>query len=276
MVRPATAFTYAPTGVYRRLPGPVQRWARDAYYRYVYGGTKTEIRREFARTFFGSEHELHRLQQEFYDLGGDETIEQARERHAELTDGANMAEIAIESVSTYYALIRALDPDVLVETGVCNGVSTYGLLLAVHENGNGHLTSIDYPVYESDVEADHADEPADHVGQAIIPDGHEPGWFIPDTLRDNWTLNLGLSQQELPKLRCEIDEIDFFVHDSGHTLPCMMFEFELAWNWLGPGGVLVSDDILWDGHGAFDRFVEERCEEGNYGYAGSNTGYAIR
>jgi hypothetical protein len=276
MVRPATAFTYAPTGLYERLPGPAKQLAQDVYYRRVYGGTKDEIVRDFAETFFGGTHEYDRLRGEFYDLGGPETIERARERHAELTDGANVADVAIETACTYYALIRAIDPDVLVETGVCNGVSTYGLLLALQQNDRGHLYSVDYPVRAGDDLGDHGDEPADHVGEAIIPAGHDPGWFIPEEVRDRWTLTLGLSQIELPKLRCEIEEIDFFVHDSGHTLPCMMFEFELAWNWLRPGGVLLSDDILWDGHGAFDRFTEERCAEGNYGYAGSNTGYAIR
>lgn len=275
MIHPAKAHKLAPTGLYERLPDPVQQRVQDVYYRLVYGGTKDELLREFAETFFDGVDEYERLTGEFYDLGGAETIERARARHERVTGGAESAEIAIETASWYYALVRTLQPDTLVETGVCNGVSTYGLLLALNENGNGHLTSIDYPFHDGDAVSEH-DAPADHLGQAVIPEGEDPGWFIPDELRDRWTLRLGLSQEELPKLRSEIDEIDFFVHDSGHSLPCMLFEFELAWNWLRPGGVLLSDDVLWDGHGAFDLFVEERCDGSNYGYAGANTGYAIR
>jgi predicted O-methyltransferase YrrM len=44
-----------------------------------------------------------------------------------------------------YALLRELRPDVAVETGVCNGVSTAFLLLALDRNAHGALHSIDLP-----------------------------------------------------------------------------------------------------------------------------------
>ncbi len=275
MIAPGRAHELAPTGLYDRLPAVLRGWLEDRYYRRVYGGTKAELRRTFAETFFESPAELDRLRDEFHELGGTETIERARERHAELTDGAEMAELPVETTSTYYALIRSIEPEVLVETGVCNGVSTYGLLLALRENGHGHLISVDYPVRQGEADADHAPS-ADHLGQAVLPEGHDPGWFIPEELREHWRLELGLSQAVLPELRAEVDAIDFFVHDSGHSLPCMMFEFELAWNWLDPGGVLFTDDVLWDGHDAFARFVSERCGDATWGYAGPNTGYVVR
>ena len=44
-----------------------------------------------------------------------------------------------------YRLLRELQPRVAVETGVCNGVSTAFLLLALEDNGEGALHSIDLP-----------------------------------------------------------------------------------------------------------------------------------
>ena len=42
-----------------------------------------------------------------------------------------------------YAAIRSLRPEVVVETGVANGVSTAYLLLALDQNGKGILHSIE-------------------------------------------------------------------------------------------------------------------------------------
>jgi hypothetical protein len=44
-----------------------------------------------------------------------------------------------------YRLLRELRPRVSVETGVCNGVSTAFLLLALEDNEAGDLYSIDLP-----------------------------------------------------------------------------------------------------------------------------------
>lgn len=276
MVTPAKAFDLAPTGLYQKIPESIQKHVRDVYFRYVYGSTSDEIERNFIQNFFESRSEYQNLRSEFFELGGDDVIESAQEKHQDLTGGALMGEVPITTISKYYALIRSIQPEVAVETGVCNGVSTYGILLALHENGNGTLTSVDYPYRENDDIQEYRDDTTDQFSGSTVPRGHDPGWFIPDELCENWNLVLGKSQEELPKLRGEINEIDFFVHDSEHTLPCMMFEFELAWEWLATGGVLLSDDILWGGHGAFDLFVEERCSESNYGYMEPNTGFAVR
>jgi len=102
----------------------------------------------------------------------------------------------------------------------------------------------------------------------------DPGWIVPDSLRDRWTLRLGKSQTELPELFTEIDNIDAFVHDSDHSLPCMVFEYELAWEWLGDDGIIFSDDISWND--AFDEFAASKgCRNGvtseSFGYLLKNT-----
>jgi predicted O-methyltransferase YrrM len=140
-----------------------------------------------------------------------------------------------------YRLVRELRPKVAVETGVCNGVSTAFLLLALEDNGEGELHSVDLP----EVAGEEYQEGAfwDGKGGAVIPPGKEPGWMVPPALRARWHLSLGRSQDELPPLLERVGEIDFFMHDSEHSYECMSFEFRTAWEALREGGVLVADDV---------------------------------
>jgi hypothetical protein len=140
-----------------------------------------------------------------------------------------------------YRLLRELRPHVAVETGVCNGVSTAFLLLALEDNGHGKLHSIDLP----EVAGEEYEEGTfwDGKGGAVIPPGKEPGWMVPPHLRDRWELVLGRSQDELPPLLDRVGPIDFFMHDSEHSYECMSFEFHAAWDSLRDGGLLVADDV---------------------------------
>jgi predicted O-methyltransferase YrrM len=156
-----------------------------------------------------------------------------------------------------YAVLRKLRPRVAVETGVCNGVSTAFLLLALDRNGHGELHSLDLPEV-----AGCRYEPGtfwDGKGGAVIPPGKEPGWMVPGPLRDRWRLVLGRSQQELPPLLERLGTIDFFMHDSEHSEECMRFEFEAAWAALRDGGVLAADDI--HVNDAFAAFVSAQGRE---------------
>jgi len=140
-----------------------------------------------------------------------------------------------------YAVLRKLRPAVAVETGVCNGVSSAFLLLALHANGSGGLWSVDLPEFAG--ENYDAGTFWESKGGAVIPAGREPGWMIPEDLRDGWHLVLGRSQDELPGLFRRLGTIDFFMHDSEHSEACMSFEFEAAWAALRDGGVLAADDV---------------------------------
>ncbi len=260
--------------VFQILPPSLQSAIRNRYYRFKYGATIETMEKETADKFFKSYDHYQQMQQEFYERGGPEIINDAREQHKHLTDGAVMGEISIETASKYYAIFRSLKPGVTIETGVCNGVSTFALLFAMEENGSGKLISVDYPFHgDGDIER-YKKETTNQFGGSTVPADKQPGWFIDEKLQKRWTLVLGKSQVELPKLRTEYDTIDMFVHDSEHTLPCMLFEFELAWNWLRDGGVLLSDDIIWGDHDAWHSFTSERCDD--WGYIAANTGYAIR
>jgi predicted O-methyltransferase YrrM len=149
--------------------------------------------------------------------------------------------------------VRQLRPAVAVETGVCNGVSTAFLLLALERNAEGELHSIDLP--EVAGEEYEAGTFWDGKGGAVIPPGKEPGWMVPEELRSRWQLVLGRSQDALPPLLERVGGIDFFMHDSEHSYECMSFEFATAWSALCPGGALVADDV--NVNSAWDEFTAE-------------------
>jgi predicted O-methyltransferase YrrM len=152
-----------------------------------------------------------------------------------------------------YRLLRELEPEVAVETGVCNGVSTAFLLLALEDNRKGILHSIDLP----EVAGEEYEEGTfwDGKGGAVIPPGKEPGWMVPPGLRERWRLVLGRSQDELPPLLQRVGDIDFFMHDSEHSYECMSFEFRTAWAALRDGGVIVADDV--NVNDAWDEFARD-------------------
>jgi predicted O-methyltransferase YrrM len=133
-----------------------------------------------------------------------------------------------------YAAVRIRRPNVVVETGVCYGVTSSFILKALQMNGKGKLFSIDLPPL-----GDNAD---DFVGR-----------LIPDALRSNWNLYRGSSRQVLPQVLSRVGEVDLFVHDSLHTYRNMRHEFRVVEPLLTPGAILVADDI--EDNSAFKEWV---------------------
>lgn len=133
-----------------------------------------------------------------------------------------------------YAMIRALKPDTVLETGVASGLSSSCILLALDKNKKGELYSIDLP-WEEDSES--------FAWATMIPKGCVSGWLIPDKLRYRWILKLGRSCDVMPSLLTELKGVDIFLHDSDHSYECMIFEYEKAWPYIRQGGVLLSHDI---------------------------------
>ncbi|THE63946.1 class I SAM-dependent methyltransferase [Salinadaptatus halalkaliphilus] len=189
-------------------------------------------------------------------------------------DRGSWAGLGLKPAKTIYATIRKHKPETIIETGVCNGVSTLIILLALSKNEGGELYSIDFPMP--------ADESLPEFRETAYPEGHafsaipadkEPGWIVPESLGDRWELVVGKSQRELPKLIRKFDEIDMFIHDLEHSHPCMMFEYELAWEWLRSDGLLLTDDIHFND--SFSIFCNVR-EPKLYGKMSNSTGYAVK
>lgn len=160
------------------------------------------------------------------------------------------------------SIVNHEEPKKVVETGVCNGISSLAILEGV-KGSKGHLYSIDLPERPASDEKDFWDG----KGGSVIPNDEEPGWIIPEELKENWELVIGNSLYELPDLLERLEAIDMFIHDSEHSYEMMMFEFCLAWKHLGDGGYLICDDHRWND--AFHDFAEaqerEKYRLGNLG-----------
>lgn len=238
---------------YERLPGNVQDVLFGAYLVYLerspVGPTP---KREFVDEFFDSAAEFERYAAEYDRRGVAEEIERARADHRRRTGHGRFAGLNRFSPRRYYALVRKLAPTTVVETGVCNGVSTLCVLEALDETGHGELYSVDVP------------------DEDRLPEGCQPGWIVSEDLRSRWELTLGRSQDELPGVLDRAGPIDLFVHDS-----LAMFlgeELELVWPRLRPGGVVVADDVY--SSDRFEAWLADRAERG--GHVAPNVGYLVK
>ena len=137
-----------------------------------------------------------------------------------------------------YAICRWYRPRLVVETGVCYGISTLFILSALDDNKTGKLYSVDTPniTYRKDG-GTHSD---------LLPKGQEPGFIVPQSLRQRWSLTLGTSRQRLPQILHQMGHIDLFHHDSEHSYETMTYEYQTVWPYLRQGGLLLSDDVSWN------------------------------
>lgn len=163
---------------------------------------------------------------------------------------------SLDDCITMYVAVRAFQPRVMVETGVFYGGMSAMILTAMRENGGGRLYSIDLPIEEDGLSA------------------HLRGGLVTDDLRPNWQLILGDSRIELPRLLNELGEIDAFNHDSLHTTQHMTWEYETAWSYIKPGGVLSSHDIVMTP--SWRRFCRNRAAEINTAGQVFGLGFAIK
>ncbi len=146
-------------------------------------------------------------------------------RHAELREFPGpyrLGSTPTVDCETLYSLLRAMKPKIVVETGVCYGVSSAYILQALKDNNRGELYSID-------------------LGNT--PEEPPNDFFVPLNLRDRWNLIVGDCKDELPALLARLRQIDLFHHDSLHTYEHMMWEYDTALPYLRPNGVLSSHDV---------------------------------
>ncbi len=130
-----------------------------------------------------------------------------------------------------YTLARALQPEVIVETGIANGWSSIIFLRALAKNGSGALHSFDV---------------RDDVGKLINEDEKGP-----------WNLHL-LKEGTLQEFNGVLDTIPpigLFFHDSDHSYLHMRLEIRMAGAHLATNGALCSDDV------SLSHAYIECCEE---------------
>ena len=144
-----------------------------------------------------------------------------------------------------YWLVRKLNPKIIVQTGVCNGLSSAFMMLGLAKNGpQGSLHAIDLPPVFN------PNEPGwtvkGKVYGVVIPEGKTSGWIVPDAYRNRFEVWNGDAKALLPKMIDQVEAVDLFYHDSDHTYDHMMFEFREAKRKLRPGGLVVGDDVSWN------------------------------
>ena len=163
--------------------------------------------------------------------------------------------ISLEDGMVIYALVRALNPEYVIETGIAAGVSTAFLGAALIDNAKGTLFSIELP--PGDVrnirQADGAlfDWPRKTVGWAIPTS-------IYSKIASRHTVILEDVRTALPRLLGQLPFVDLFIHDDLHTPNHMLWEYELVWRKIRPGGILASDDV---NEGWVDFCQREHCGE---------------
>jgi predicted O-methyltransferase YrrM len=116
--------------------------------------------------------------------------------------------------------VRVFKPQLVVETGVANGVSTRAILSALADNDRGTLVSFDI----------------DPMLQDVVPNDLARRWhFIP--------LDRNRRRQEFRAAIERLGVIDLFLHDSEHSYAWQTFEYNEAWSRIREGGLLASDDV---------------------------------
>ena len=137
----------------------------------------------------------------------------------------------VANVVNYYAIIRELTPDVVVETGTAAGSMTSWILAALARNGRGRLISIDLPPV------------AGTLTMNVSIEQERVGFLIPPAYRDRWECIFGDARLLLAQTLIE-RPADVFIHDSLHTPTHMLFEYTVARALMRPGTLILSDDVF--------------------------------
>jgi len=173
--------------------------------------------------------------------------------------------VKLEDALFLYWLVRRLKPRTILQTGVCNGLSTAFMILGLAKNGpEGTLRAIDLPPVFN------ARDPAwtieGKVYGFVIPAGKTSGWLVPEAYYERLEIWNGNAKDLLPKMVDEVDSIDLFYHDSDHSYNHMIFEFHEAKRKLSKGGLVVADDVAWNA--SLWDFADE-CGVPSYNFKGS-------
>lgn len=161
--------------------------------------------------------------------------------------------MSIRDRTTLALLIKIFQPEFVVETGVSSGSTSVIILGDMMQRQAGVLHSLDVET----------------------PFAGRYGELIPQEFRSRWHFHMQKKNEVLlPKLLRELQQIDFFLHDSLHTVHHMYWEYETAWPYLVSGGVLASHDVLTST--AFDDFGQAYREEITDGRIIGNFGFWIK
>ena len=136
-----------------------------------------------------------------------------------------------------YFLTRVIKPNVVLETGVAAGFSSYSILSALNRNAKGKLFSSDFPYFR-------IKDPEKYIG--IVVD---------NKLKNNWELYIEGDSNNLKKILSCVDEVDLFIYDSDKSYVGKKETFSKVTPFLSDEAVILIDDIEDDSF--FYDFVKE-------------------
>ncbi len=163
-----------------------------------------------------SDNEVAALLEEYESVAGNLRSEIAR---ASLRYPSDFR-IEEETQRLLYVLVRARQPQLVVETGVADGMSTRLITEGLTRNQHGLLHSCDV---------------LDDVGALVL--NH------PTARRLKLHILPWPYGRHLDRLCATLSPVDIFIHDSNHQYHNARYEYEVAWKFLRAGGLLVSDDV---------------------------------
>lgn len=129
-------------------------------------------------------------------------------------------------VPLLYALVRALKPRVVVETGVAAGFSSASILAAMEHNEEGRLFSSDFPYFR-------LENPEQYVGVVVE-----------ESFKHRWSLMLKGDEVNLPLIVRSIpSKIGLFHYDSDKSYDGRDFAMNVLRPYLADDAVIIMDDI---------------------------------
>lgn len=124
-----------------------------------------------------------------------------------------------------YFLVRLNKPNVILETGVAAGYSSYAILKGIEKNIKGRLYSSDFPYFR-------IPNPEKYIG--II---------VPEKLKKCWELFIDGDSINLPVISKKIKKIDIFHYDSDKSYNGRKNALNLLKNNIDSSTILIMDDI---------------------------------
>lgn len=138
-----------------------------------------------------------------------------------------------------YYLVRVLNPEIVLETGVAAGFSSQIILKALDKNQSGKLYSSDFPYFR-------LPDPEKYIGILV-----EPG------LKDRWELFIKGDDKNLPLILEKLKgrTIDIFHYDSDKSYSGRTRAIEMVRPYLSEQAIVILDDI--DDNAHFKDWIEK-------------------
>lgn len=124
-----------------------------------------------------------------------------------------------------YFQCRIIKPKIVVETGVAAGWSSIAILEALKINGKGKLYSSDFPYFR-------LKNPEQFIGSVV-----------PESLRNNWYLDLRGDEIAIPEILSKVHNIDIFHYDSDKSYSGRLFAIRQIQKKLSLNSIVIFDDI---------------------------------